>query len=362
MKYAKSLAFLTIRFWVVAASLCLSTAYADDYSDALQLLRSGKYADALARADQHLSAQPKDPQMRFLKGVIQREMGKTPEAIATFTRLTEEYPELPEPYNNLAVLYAGQSQFEKARSALEMAIRTNPSYTTAHENLGDVYAKLASEAYNKALLLDNTNTAVAPKLALIRELFNPAGAKGQRGNTAPATTPTIPPAASTTASTSNSNAAPTNKPATTAPSNSVATKPATNPSPAASATSNNNTPSNPAANDNAVKDVELAVKNWAAAWSAKDVKNYLNAYGKTFEPPGGMSRTAWEEERHSRIMGKSSISVKLSNIATTVSGNKATVRFSQAYKANEAVFSSRKVLELVKTGDQWKIVKESVSN
>ena len=94
--------------------------------------------------------------------MIQRESGKPTDAIATFTKLTEDYPELPEPYNNLAVLYAGQSQFDKARAALEMAIRTNPSYATAHENLGDVYAKLASQAYNKALQLDAANAACRP--------------------------------------------------------------------------------------------------------------------------------------------------------------------------------------------------------
>ncbi len=94
-------------------------------------------------------------------------------AISTFTKLTEDYPELPEPYNNLAVLYAGQGQYDKARMALEMAIRTNPSYSTAHENIGDVYARLASQAYNKALQLDSSNMAVPPKLALIREVFKP---------------------------------------------------------------------------------------------------------------------------------------------------------------------------------------------
>ncbi|RYY96137.1 MAG: tetratricopeptide repeat protein, partial [Comamonadaceae bacterium] len=145
---------------------------ADEYGDVNQLLRSGKLPEALTKADQYLAGKPKDPQMRFLKGVIQTETGKTSDAIVTFTRLTEDYPELPEPYNNLAVLYAGQSQFDKARAALEMAIRTNPSYATAHENLGDVYAKLASQAYSRALQLDAGNTAVQPKLALIRELFS----------------------------------------------------------------------------------------------------------------------------------------------------------------------------------------------
>src|SRR3989344_173131 len=139
-------------------------------------------------------ATPRDPQLRFLRGVAQADSGKPADAITTFTKLTEEYPELPEPYNNLAVLYANQNQLDKARTALEMAIRTNPSYATAHENLGDIYAKLASQAYNKALQLDATNAnSVKPKLALIRELFAPeaAGKPGRPAAAAPATAPAV---------------------------------------------------------------------------------------------------------------------------------------------------------------------------
>ena len=79
-----------------------------------------------------------------MKGLILTEQGKPADAIKIFTGLTEDYPELPEPYNNLAVLYASQGQYDKARTALEMSIRTHPSYATAHENLGDIYAKMAS--------------------------------------------------------------------------------------------------------------------------------------------------------------------------------------------------------------------------
>ncbi|HVZ43522.1 MAG TPA: tetratricopeptide repeat protein, partial [Ramlibacter sp.] len=167
----------TLRSIALAAALGAAVfgAHADEYDDVNQLLKSGKLTEALAKADQYLAGKPRDPQMRFLKGVVQTESGRTGDAIATFTKITEDYPELPEPYNNLAVLYAGQGQFDKARAALEMAIRTNPSYATAHENLGDVYAKLASQAYSKALQLDASNTAVPTKLALIRELFSPKG-------------------------------------------------------------------------------------------------------------------------------------------------------------------------------------------
>lgn len=160
-----------LRCLFLAATLSVCTAYADDYADVSRLMRAKQYPDAMAKAEQYLASKPRDPQMRFLKGVILTETGKTADAISAFTKITEDYPELPEPYNNLAVLYAGQSQFDKARAALEMAIRTNPGYATAHENLGDVYARLASQAYSKALQLDGGNAALPPKLALIRALL-----------------------------------------------------------------------------------------------------------------------------------------------------------------------------------------------
>lgn len=358
MKQAPSPLFSAIRWVALAATLSFGVAHADDYADVAQLVRNGKLPEAMAKADQYLAAKPRDPQMRFLKGVIQRDSGKNTEAIATFTRLTEDYPELPEPYNNLAVLYAGQSQFDKARTALEMAIRTNPSYTTAHENLGDVYAKLASQAYGKALQLDANNAAVPPKLALIRELFNPATSKGQR----PASTLSTPaPAAPPTVA----------APAKPAP-EPVASKPATPAVPAANATPAQTATAaaapaaqpkaEPASGADVRKDVETAVRNWAKAWAARDMKGYLSAYGRDFDTPGGVKRSAWEEERRQRITGKSKISVTVSNLNITVNGSKATAKFRQDYKANELAVSSRKVLELTKTGDRWLIVRESVGN
>jgi tetratricopeptide (TPR) repeat protein len=96
-------------------------------------------------------------------------MGQPTEAMAVFSALSEDYPELPEPYNNLAVVYAQQKQYEKARTALEMAIRTDPGYALARENLGDVYARLASQAYDQALQLDPSNKVTQSKLSRLRE-------------------------------------------------------------------------------------------------------------------------------------------------------------------------------------------------
>lgn len=162
-----------VRLLLIVVVLGAVSAAADEYTDVSQLMRSGKTTEALAKIDQQLVTRPRDPQMRFFKGLIQRDTGKQTEAIATFTALTEEYPELPEPYNNLAVLYAAQNQFERARAALEMALKNNPRYAVAYENLGDVYARLAAEAYDKALQIDATSSAsVLPKLKVVRELFS----------------------------------------------------------------------------------------------------------------------------------------------------------------------------------------------
>jgi tetratricopeptide (TPR) repeat protein len=147
--------------------------YIDDYTKVTTLVAGKQFKEALIKADHYLEGKPKDPQMRFIKGVILTETGQSADAINLFTTLTQDYPELPEPYNNLAVLYAADNQFEQARSALEMAIRTNPSYATAHENLGDVYVKLASQSYSKALQLEPYKTTAQTKLALIRTLLTP---------------------------------------------------------------------------------------------------------------------------------------------------------------------------------------------
>jgi len=355
MKHARSLVLSSLRVIAVVVGMACMSAHADDYSDVSQLVRAGKLPEALSRADQFLSNQPKDPQMRFIKGVIQRDSGKTAEAITTFTKLTEDYPELPEPYNNLAVMYAGQSQFDKARAALEMAIRTNPSYATAHENLGDIYAKLASQAYNKALQLDSSNQAVAPKLALIREIFGTNTAKTTR----PVTTPASPPTSTAPA---------TKAPATvvTPPVASVAPPKTTPATPAAVAQSPAAMPGKPVptatVDSPGAKEVEAAVAKWATAWSARDVKAYLASYGKDFNPPGSMSRKTWEQERQVRIIGKSSISVKVDKLSVTVDGNHALAKFRQDYKAGGLAVSSHKMLDFSKVGEHWLIVKETVGN
>ncbi|MDP3699930.1 MAG: tetratricopeptide repeat protein [Hylemonella sp.] len=329
-----------LRLLALAVGLTLGAAHADDYSDVAQLLRDGKLVEAQSRVERHLAAKPRDPQMRLYKGVIQRESGRPAEAMATFTRLSEDHPELPEPYNNLAVIHAAQGQYDKARIALEKALRTHPSYATAHENLADVYARLASQAYSKALQLEGAPQAGPARLALIREL-SPAPVSPARPVMAATSGAPVPARPAIVAS------APTpTKPAATVAA-ATPLPPALPPPPPAPAVGV------------ADREVEQAVRAWARAWSDKNMTQYLAAYDKAFETPGQQSRIAWEKDRTLRITGKSRISVNLLELQITVKDKRAVAKFRQDYKADALAILSRKSLELVKTGDRWLIVKES---
>ncbi|MBX9870815.1 MAG: tetratricopeptide repeat protein [Burkholderiaceae bacterium] len=315
----------------------LSLAHANDQGEIGQLLREGRLAEAQTRVDRLLAAKPRDPQLRLYKGVIQRETGRTNEALATFTKLSEDHPELPEPYNNLAVIHAAQGQYDKARVALEKALRTHPSYATAHDNLADVYARLASQAYSKALQLDGAAPSPA-QLALIRDL-GPVN-----GSARPATVVAAAPATPAAPAPSVAKPAPPPPAAVSAP-----VKPAA-PVPAASS---------PAAPADGAREVEQAVRAWAQAWSDRDMNRYLAAYDARFETPGRQDRSAWEQDRRARIVGKSRITVQLLDLQVTVQGQRAVAKFRQDYKADTLAVLSRKTLELTRTGNRWLIVKES---
>ena len=181
---AGSALFMTSALYIPPA-----VAQTDPLAEVQKLVKQGQLPQALERTDTYLAGKPKDPQARFLRGLILTEMNRNADAIAVFTKLSEDYPELPEPYNNLAVLYAQARQYDKARNALEMAIRTHPAYAIAHENLGDVYSKLASQAYDKALQLDTSNAGAQTKLSLIRELISVSARQSAKPATGGRVTP-----------------------------------------------------------------------------------------------------------------------------------------------------------------------------
>ena len=324
---------------LTALLLSVSPARSDDLQDASKLLKAGQHQQALDRVNKVLASKPKDPQARFLKGLIYTEQGNTREAIEVFTKLTQDYPELPEPYNNLAVIYASQGQYERARAALEQSIRTHPSYATAYENLGDVYAKLASQAYDKALQLDSSNAGAQNKLSLVRELVG-----GPQQVTAAQAVPNTPGAGAQKDAPKESAASkpPTEKPAEkAAPTKPVAGKPAAGPG------------GNPAG------EVLAAVQGWAKAWSKKDADGYLAYYAKDFKVPGGESRAEWEKGRRTRIAAPKSISVSIGSPKVTMSGsNDAKVTFRQTYRSDVLKSNSTKTLVMTRTDGRWQILQE----
>ena len=347
--------FPLLKTWrALAIGLAIGAAtpvFADNLPEVQRLIKQGQYPQALEKVDAYLSDKPKDAQGRFLKGLIYTEMNKPTEAIATFTKLTEDYPELPEPYNNLAVLYAQQKQYDKARTALEMAIRTHPSYAIAYENLGDVYAKLASQAYDKALQLDSANSATQNKMALIRDLITTSG-KGNVKPQIPAQSAAVTPPASPTAAVT--------KTASSTPSASIV---ASTPGAAATTTVKSSDPRPVAAaapTGTAADDVAKAIAAWANAWSRKDVKGYLGQYASDFKTPKGQSRKAWEEERDDRIAGKpGKISVTYDEPQIAINGDRATAKFRQHYKATSLSSSTTKTLVFVRAGNRWLIQEEN---
>ena len=353
-----------LKLFALAVICIWSSAHADEYSDVNQLRKTNPQA-ALGKAEAFLAGKPADPQMRFLKGLIQSESGKISDAILTFTKLTEDYPELPEPYNNLAVVYAELNRFDKAQAMLERAIRTHPSYAMAHENLGDLHARMADQAYRAALQLDGASAGIRPKLALVGEIFSPLQSNKPAGTVSAGTTlakPPIVPPASRPPSKPVAEASSTLAAAPVAPPLALAAVPAMAPEKSATANKPAIADKPPEVDINDVKNVEVAVGAWAKAWASRDVTGYLDAYDKKFNPPGKKSRDAWEQERRERITGKASISVQIDALVIKVTGNNATAQFRQAYKAGALAVTSLKTLELVKVGNRWLIVKETASS
>lgn len=416
-KTAQTMLYFTL------ALMAWAPARADEFADVTKLAKAGKVAEALNKTNEYLIKHPADVQMRFMKGVLLSEQNKSDEAIIVFTKLTEDYKDLPEPYNNLAVLYAASGQYDKARVALEKAIRTNPSYQTAYENLGDIYGKMASQAYDKALALGSTTAPAPSKLTMLRTFSASTGAriastevpvrpvasappplisslpphdaaKANAPQRLAASSVTPPPVAAPVAKIAAAPvtlpapakpmptpaplpapvAAPTPAPvkaavrAAVAPSPTPVPKsvpaPAPVPAPVAAPApvappQVKPEPPKPAKPDTSERDAVMAqVNGWAKAWAAQNVDAYLGYYSQQFEPPKGVTRKAWADERRARIEGKGRIRVEVAGPEVVLNGDTAKVTFRQTYESDRLTARSRKTLVLIKNNGKWQIKQE----
>lgn len=383
-------------FLVLALLLPLG-ALADELKDITQLAQQGQAPQALTRLNAYIAKNPKSVDALFLRGIILTETGKRDEAMKAFVDMTEKYPSLPEPYNNLAVLYAERGEYDKARKALESAIKTHPSYATAHENLGDIYARLASQAYDKALQLNSGSARPENKLTLIKSLTNAPqsillASQSLPGPNFAGTLPLV-------STPNNSLAKPLEQPKPVIK-NEIPTKPdapqrpasvvteikptaaktvdakptAAKPGIQAEATVKPVTPQAPepskpteaakpqdqAKPGNSLDELALeqAVRQWAKAWSDKNVSAYLASYGAGFKTPDGQSRQDWEKTRKQRISAPANILVEISNLRLKQDGDLVRASFKQSYRAGGTAMRTNKTLVLKKGGNRWLIEQE----
>ena len=321
-----------------AGTVVPAFAVAQPVQDAQALMSQGDYNGALSRLEHYLEASPQDAEARFTRGLVLVKLNRPDDAIKAFADLTRDYPQLPEPYNNLAVLYAQKGDYEKARDALEAALATHPAYATAHENLGDIYAALAGSAYNRALQLDQGNQAVRYKLSLINQLGNGPGGYTASGTTGVAAAP------------------PKKETIGPAPAEAPAVAAATTPAPPAAAPE----PAAAAGEDDGTKAAVAAIGGWAQAWSSKDVDTYLSYYAADFQPDGGVTRAAWEAQRRERVSKPGKISVKVQNAhASRVDAHHVRVSFTQDYRSENFTDQIAKTVELGDESGAWKIEHES---
>ncbi|MBF0126254.1 MAG: tetratricopeptide repeat protein [Magnetococcales bacterium] len=379
---------LRVIFTAIGLIACLQSplfAAAESLDDIYALADRKEFDTALKKLNTFLADHPQDAQGRFLKGLIFTETKQFDQAISVFSQLSKDFPELPEPYNNLAVLYAERGQFEKAQEALLQAVKNHPNYSTAHENLGDIYAKMASQAYTRALKLNQGNGVLTSKLNKVKTLFTdgsssqepvknvaaaplraPALGTAPRGGETPAPPVAAPAKEATTGSMAGLPAKEgprppvTHPPVTPPPAPSVGAAPPSEPQPAPVA--------NPLLSEGekikglkATQEVQQAVHAWAAAWSAKNLNQYLAAYSQRFQPFNKhfKTRSEWEQNRREKIGKAGEIHVQVSDLQVTMlNEDRAQTTFLQSYTANKYRDQVKKTLSLERENNAWKIVRE----
>jgi len=375
---ARAITALTLAGLACVASAQGAPASSPDAVEIQHLLKNQQVGQALKLIDDALVKNPKDPAMRFRRGVALSMLDRKAEALQVFQKLVEDHPEMPAPYNNLAVLYGSQGDYDKARAALVAAIRTNPQYATAYQNLGDVYAQLASQAYSKALQLDKSDPTVQPKLRLLGELIASPGQASAAPTTVVAAKPApVAPAKPVQVAVATPAPAPlaAPKPAPVPPPAPVPVPapkppaPAPTPAPApvakpaaapASVAAPVPAPAPVVATGNGISEINAAVHAWASAWSRRDMAGYLEAYTPDYAT-SGKSHKAWEEDRKARILPRKHIAVEVSDLRVSVNGDKAQVHFKQTYESDTLTTSGHKTLDMVRSpSGKWLIRQESV--
>ena len=322
---------------LVSALLAAGSLAQGSWLDAVRELDGrGKTREALARLESEPARLAADTGARLLRGVLLAKLGRTDEARELFQRLILDHPDLPEAYNNLAVMHAAAGDYDTAIEILKQGLATHLSYRTTYDNLTKVYGKLAGEAYSKALGDERIDDQPL-RLTLISHLAEappgPAGAP-----TTPPPEPAPPPAGAP--------APPPIVPPPSVPASAAFVPVAAPPL---------------IGRGDSEEVIWRTVQSWADAWSARRADVYLSFYGADFVPPKGSSRSEWEQLRRRRLAAAEYIDISLALIELErPSPERAIARFVQAYESDRLRYTVTKALEMVATEGGWRIVVESV--
>lgn len=305
------------RAQLAAIALCFGSAgiAADDVTlhELHASLDDGRYDIAEQQASHYLQLHPGNRDARFLHALALAGQGKREAAISAFKSLTDDYPDRVEPANNLAVLYARDKQFNKARQWLETAMATQPAYATAHRNLGDTYTALADLAYRRAL--DSDDPASKESLHMIDRFYYERESVAADGSCSFAQI-----------------------------------QPADQPGPVPSASQRSS--------------VMQTVRAWAQAWARQDIDAYLAFYAEDFDPGNSLSRRQWRTMRKARLSAPDDIHITVEDPALTDGGDRRLqVEFKQTYRSPGYSDVVTKRLLLQRNDDSWRILREtSITN
>ncbi|WP_164549084.1 L,D-transpeptidase Cds6 family protein [Amphritea opalescens] len=361
---------------------------ATELKQAKKLQNSGDVEGAFTQVNDYLVSNPKDPNGWLLYGISLINQNKLNEAADIFSKLSHLYPDSPEPYNNLAVVYARQGDNDKAVEVLLQAFETNPSYAQVQTNLKAVYSALATQAYNRALNLDSSKQPARANLGILDQIYQPTSSQTFIASTTPQViAQTTPQPATKTApkavvqSQPSVNQQPPAKlvieerdesagtvptiatTVVTPPADVVATEPAVTPV-SQTATEASTTLKNKAGemlSESVRTDIQQTINGWATAWAAKDVKAYLRFYTDTYTPnPGRVTHKQWVWGRQQRLGKPAFIKVDITDISLAEAGNgKVRSVFRQKYQSDTYQDEVYKTLTLIQENGQWKILNET---
>jgi tetratricopeptide (TPR) repeat protein len=318
--------------------LLIGTPAAADSAEQLQLLIEQKeYARAMRSGEKLLLQNPDNTRARFLTAYAYQMSGHDEKAISLYETVIRENPSLPEPRNNLAMIYLAQGDYDKSSQLLVEALNTHSSYATAYANLSRVYKGIASEAYRRA----------------VSESSEPAKYTHDIELTAITSLDSIPPAPVL--------------PASVAIASKTAADPVTlpKPEPAVQALAKTEaiTASAPQTVINAANHKTLLienVRNWAGAWSSKEFDAYTSAYVADYRAKFS-SHAGWVKHRRSRIVRPGKLEVVVSDFTVKLRGqDRASVDFVQAFSSPGYSDRVVKRLDFRRIDSQWKISAERV--